>query len=177
MFNLISKIALLIAISHGVVLAADKDVDGAHVYRAHTHGNGTLELAIDGNSVKGKFEIPMESLLGFENLPKNADQKRAVSTLQDASKKIDNFIKLPSQAGCVQKRTVAEADMFLGKKSDHSDLDLTFEFECKKPTEINQINLVIFTNYQKLKSLKVDVLSQISQHSFQVSSKKPFVNF
>ena len=156
---------------------AEAKKEQTHEHRAHSHGNGTLELAIDGKSVKGKFELPMESLLGFENLPKNASQKKTMAALQEATQTIENFIQLPASAGCVSKSISATSDMFLGKKSDHSDLDLSFEWECKKISEVKQIDLVIFKNYRKLKSMKVDLVTPQSQQSFQVKSNKPTINF
>lgn len=156
---------------------AEAKKEQTHEHRAHSHENGILELAIDGNSVKGKFELPMESLLGFENLPKNASQKKTMAALQEATQTIENFIQLPASAGCVSKSISAASDMFLGKKSDHSDLDLSFVWECKKISEIKQIDLVIFKNYRKLKSMKVDLVTPQLQQSFQVKSIKPIINF
>lgn len=156
---------------------AEAKKEQTHEHRAHSHGNGILELAIDGNSVKGKFELPMESLLGFENLPKNTSQKKTMAALQEATQTIENFIQLPASAGCVSKSISAASDMFLGKKSDHSDLDLSFVWECKKISEIKQIDLVIFKNYRKLKSMKVDLVTPQLQQSFQVKSSKPIINF
>ena len=156
---------------------AEAKKEQTHEHRAHSHGNGKLELAIDGNSVKGKFELPMESLLGFENLPKNTSQKKTMAALQEATQTIEKFIQLPASAGCVAKSISAASDMFSGKKSDHSDLDLSFVWECKKISEIKQIDLVIFKNYRKLKSMKVDLVTPQSQQSFQVKSSKPIINF
>ena len=177
MLNFIAKIFICILVSQHMAIAAGKKDGDSHEHRAHSHGNGTLELAIDGKSVKGKFELPMESLLGFENLPKNASQKKTMAALQEATQTIENFIQLPASAGCVSKSISATSDMFLGKKSDHSDLDLSFEWECKKISEVKQIDLVIFKNYRKLKSMKVDLVTPQSQQSFQVKSNKPTINF
>lgn len=176
MLNFIAKTIICILVSQHMAIAEGKKEE-PHDHRAHSHGNGILELVIDGNSVKGKFELPMESMLGFENLPQNASQKKTMAALQEATQKIENFIQLPASAGCVSKSITASSDMFLGKKSDHSDLDLSFEWECKKISEVKQIDLVIFKNYRKLKSLKVDLVKPQSQNSFQVKSNKPLINF
>ena len=57
--------------------AADK-----HEHAGHSHGQGQLELVVQGGAVKANFEIPMESLLGFEHLPKTPAQKKAMADLQ-----------------------------------------------------------------------------------------------
>lgn len=133
---------------------AEAKKEQSHEHQAHSHGNGTLELVIDGNTVKGKFEIPMESLLGFENLPKNTAQKKAVADLQTATASADNFVKLPAAAACTQVAVTAESDMFKGKKSEHSDLDYSFEFLCKNPSELKSIEFVVMSKSAKFKKIK-----------------------
>ena len=156
---------------------AEAKKEQTHEHRAHSHGNGILELAIDGNSVKGKFEIPMDSLLGFENLPKNAAQIKAVSDLQTATASADNFVKLPAAAACTQVAVTAESDMFKGKKSEHSDLDYSFEFLCKNSSELKSIEFIVMSKNVKFKKLKVDMVTPKGQKSTTVQAKNPVLNF
>ena len=156
---------------------AEAKKEQSHEHQAHSHGNGTLELVIDGNTVKGKFEIPMDSLLGFENLPKNAVQKKAVADLQTATASADNFVKLPAAAACTQVAVTAESDMFKGKKSEHSDLDYSFEFLCKNPFELKSIEFVVMSKSVKFKKLKVDMVTPKGQKSTTVQAKNPVLNF
>ncbi len=156
---------------------AEAKKEQSHEHQAHSHGNGTLELVIDGNTVKGKFEIPMESLLGFENLPKNTAQKKAVADLQTATASADNFVKLPAAAACTQVAVTAESDMFKGKKSEHSDLDYSFEFLCKNPSELKSIEFVVMSKSVKFKKLKVDMVTPKGQKSTTVQAKNPVLNF
>jgi hypothetical protein len=130
---------------------------------------------IDGSTVKGKFEIPMESLLGFENLPKNAEQKKAMADLQTATASAENFVKLPVAAACSQVAITAESDMFKGKKSEHSDLDYSFEFLCKTPAELRTIEFVVMSKNAKFKSLKVDMVTPKGQKSITVEAKNPML--
>jgi len=156
---------------------AEAKKEQSHEHQAHSHGNGTLELVIDGNTVKGKFEIPMESLLGFENLPKNTAQKKAVADLQTATASADNFVKLPAAAACTQVAVTAESDMFKGKKSEHSDLDYSFEFLCKNSSELKSIEFIVMSKNVKFKKLKVDMVTPKGQKSTTVQAKNPVLNF
>ena len=165
-----------IVMASGTALAESKKEE-THEHQAHSHGNGNLELVIDGNKVKGKFEIPMDSLLGFENLPKNAAQKKAVADLQTATASADNFVKLPAAAACTQVAVTAESDMFKGKKSEHSDLDYSFEFLCKNPSELKSIEFIVMSKNTKFKKLKVDMVTPKGQKSTTVEGKNPVLNF
>jgi len=165
-----------IVMASGTALAESKKEE-THEHQAHSHGYGNLELVIDGNKVKGKFEIPMDSLLGFENLPKNAAQKKAVADLQTATASADNFVKLPAAAACTQVEVTAESDMFKGKKSEHSDLDYSFEFVCKNPSELKSIEFIVMSKNTKFKKLKVDMVTPKGQKSTTVEAKNPMLNF
>jgi|LakMenEpi03Aug12_release.lakeMendotaPanAssembly.Ray.scaffolds.fasta_scaffold181215_4 hypothetical protein len=174
-FNINLALIFSIAMAFGTTWAEVKK-EQSKDYRAHSHGNGNLELVIDGNTVRGKFEIPMDILLGFENLPKNAAQKKAVADLQTATASADNFVKLPSAAACSQVAVTAESDMFKGKKSEHSDLNYSFEFLCKNPFELKSIEFVVMSKNAKFKKLKVEMVTPKGQKLTTVEAKKPVLN-
>lgn len=152
--------------------AADK-----HEHAGHSHGQGQLELVVQGGAVKANFEIPMESLLGFEHLPKTAAQKKAMADLQAAVTQPDYVLGLPKAAACELKSVEAQSDMFLGQKSTHSDLDLSMTFTCSQPAELKQIEFPIFKKHPRLKSLKVDMLTPKGQGATTVKTKDPVLRW
>jgi hypothetical protein len=152
--------------------AADK-----HEHAGHSHGQGQLELVVQGGAVKANFEIPMESLLGFEHLPKTPAQKKAMADLQAAVTQPDYVLVLSKAAACEFKSVQAQSDMFLGKKSTHSDLDLSIEFTCSQPAELKQIEFPIFKKHPRLKSLKVDMLTPKGQGATTVKTKDPVLRW
>ena len=154
------------------VWAADK-----HEHAGHSHGQGQLELVVQGAVVKANFEIPMESLLGFEHLPKTPAQKKAMADLQASVTQPDYALGLPKAAACELKNGQAQSDMFLGQKSSHSDLDLRIEFTCRQPAELRQIELPIFKKHPRLKSLKVDMLTPKGQGATTVKAKDPVLRW
>ena len=152
--------------------AADK-----HEHAGHSHGQGQLELVVQGGAVKANFEIPMESLLGFEHLPKTPAQKKAMADFQAAVTQPDYVLVLSKAAACELKSVQAQSDMFLGKKSTHSDLDLSIEFTCSQPAELKQIEFPIFKKHPRLKSLKVDMLTPKGQGATTVKTKDPVLRW
>ena len=154
------------------VWAADK-----YEHAGHSHGQGQLELVVQGGSVKANFEIPMESLLGFEHLPKTPAQKKAMADLQAGVTQPEYVLRLPKAAACELKSVQAQSDMFLGKKSTHSDLDLSIEFTCSQPAELKQIEFPIFKKHPRLKSLKVDMLTPKGQGATTVKTKDPVLRW
>jgi len=167
-FALIAALPLFLFCT--TVMAADK-------HAAHSHGVGNLELVVQGSSVKASFEIPMESLLGFEHLPRTPEQKKAMADLQTATAQASYFITLPAAADCQPKSLQVNADMFKGQKSEHSDLDVALEFSCAQPNALKQLEIPLFKKHPRLSSLKVDMVSPKGQASVTLKAKDPVLRW
>ena len=148
-----------------------------HTHAAHSHGVGSLELSVQGGKVSGSFEIPMESLLGFEHLPRTPVQKKAMADLQTAVGQASYFISLPAAADCQPISLQVNADMFKGKKSEHSDLDAELEFSCSQPNALKQLEIPLFKKHPRLSSLKVDMVSPKGQASVTLKAKDPVLRW
>ena len=146
-------------------------------HAAHSHGVGNLELVVQGGTVKASFEIPMESLLGFEHLPRTTAQKKAMADLQTATAQASYFITLPAAADCQPKSLQVNAGMFNGKKSEHSDLDAELEFSCSQPSALKQLEIPLFKKHPRLSSLKVDMVSPKGQSSVTLKAKDPVLRW
>ena len=157
--------------------AADKSPPSDHAYAAHSHGLGNLELVVQGGTVKATFDIPMDSLLGFEYLPRTPAQKKALTDLQAAVSQANYFINLPAAADCQPKSLQVNADMFHGKKSEHSDLDAELEFSCSQPSALKQIEIPLFKKHPRLSALKVDMVSPKGQSSVTLKAKDPVLRW
>jgi len=165
--KLSSLFVCVVTASAGLLCSAQ----AADKHAAHSHGAGNLELVVQGSSVKASFEIPMESLLGFEHLPRTPAQKKAMADLQTATAQANYFITLPAAADCQPKSLQVDADMFKGKKSEHSDLDAELEFSCAQPSALKQLEIPLFKKHPRLSSLKVDMVTPKGQSSVTLKAK------
>lgn len=170
--------ALLLAALIVATSAWSADKSGAHHdHAAHSHGQGQVELVVQGDMVKLDLEIPMESLLGHEHLPKTPAQKKAMAELQAGAAQADYFVSLPAAAACQLQSAQAQSDMFLGKKSEHSDLDVQLQYKCSKPAALQQLEFTVFKKHPRLGSLKVDMLTPKGQGSTTVKPKGPVLRW
>ena len=141
----------------------------AGTFAQHYHGKGKLQLKLEGQTLSGEMEMPMEALLGFEHLPKNKAQSDAMTRLQNATKDASYFIELPADAKCQQKEVKAESSMFQGVASKgHSDLDYSFHFTCLNPQALTKISFPFFKSHIKSHQLKVEWVGDKGQKSFTV---------
>jgi len=172
MTNLIFNLMLFGATVLQPIWADDK-----HVHAGHAHGQGQLELVVQAGTIKVNFEIPMESLLGHEHLPKTPAQMKAMADLQAGITQPNYLLSLPKAAACELKSVEAQSDMFLGKKAEHSDLDLRMAFTCSHPAELRLIEFPVFKKHTRLKSLKVEMLTSKGQGATTVQAKDPVLRW
>jgi ABC-type uncharacterized transport system substrate-binding protein len=140
----------------------------------HSHGKGTLQLSLQSDVLQGQWTMPMEALLGFEQLPKNPSQTESMNQLQKSLQNANYFIELPAEAKCQQIEVKAESDMFQGVKGKgHSDLQYVFKFKCAQPQALTKCGFPFFKSHLRAHQLKVEWVSQGSQKSATVRSSKP----
>ena len=93
---------------------------------SHEHGAANVMLAMEGEKLQLNFEVPSDSLIGFEHLPKSPDQRhnfsKAISTLSEPSK----LFSIPANAECLLVSVNVSQSLFSGKgghghdeKDDH----------------------------------------------------------
>ncbi len=140
----------------------------------HAHGKGLLQLSLNGDVLEGQWQMPMEALLGFETLPRNAAQTDAMNQLQRSLQNASYFIDIPVDAKCQQVEVKADSDMFRGVKSKgHSDLQYAFKFKCAQPQALTQFGFPFFKAHIRSHQLKVEWVTVTGQKSTLVRSGKP----
>ena len=143
-------------------------------FAQHSHGKGTLQLSLQSEILHGQWTMPMEALLGFEQLPKNPSQTEAMNQLQKSLQNASYFIELPVEAKCQQLEVKAESDMFQGiKGKGHSDLNYAFKFKCVNPQALTKFGFPFFKSHIRSNQLKLEWVSLGAQKATTVRSGKP----
>jgi hypothetical protein len=83
---------------------------------AHVHGEGRLDIAVDGTTVALSLAAPGADVVGFEHAAETAEDKAAVeAALATLARPLDLFV-MPAAAGC----TVTSAEVALiGEDEGH----------------------------------------------------------
>ena len=110
---LIVFVCLIVSFNFLAKAAREKD--------SHEHGAANVMLAMEGEKLQLNFEVPSESLIGFEHLPKSQDQlqnfSKAISTLSEPSK----LFSIPSKAECLLVGVNVSQSLFSGKDEHGHD--------------------------------------------------------
>jgi hypothetical protein len=156
---------------------------------AHEHGQGKLNIAVEGNRVTMELEVPGADIVGFEYVASTSNQKAAVekakATLGDALA----VFKLPAGAGC--KLAEAKVEVETGEKqdeaghkeeakadsakekADHSEFHATYAIDCASPAKLTAIDFKYFDLFPNAQELDVSLVSPKGQTSYEVTRERP----
>ena len=149
----------------------------ASAHGPHAHGKGELEITIQGAAIRGAFRTPMESLLGFEHLPKNDAQRKALDDLRQQLKSPATIVLPNREAECSARMAEATSSLFTGMaKGEHSDLEFRFSFECGVPDRLNSLELVALNQFRRLSEVRTVLVTAKGQRSFAVKKKDPKIS-
>jgi hypothetical protein len=150
---------------------------GVAAHGPHVHGKGELEITIQGAAIRGAFRTPMESLLGFEHLPKNDAQRKALEGLRQQLALASAVVLPNAEAACQPRMAEATSSLFTGMaKGEHSDLEFRFSFECGMPDRLTSLEVVALNQFRRLSEVRAVLVTAKGQRSFAVKKKDPKIS-
>lgn len=160
----------LLSIGAAVVgLASTPLLAGPH---GHAHGKGEMELTVQGSSIRAVFRTPMDSLLGFEHVPKTQAQMQAVEQLKARLADPSRFFLPTPAAQCRPHAAEASSTLFTGSvTAGHSDLEYRFGFECANIRELSAVEAVLFADYPRLHEIRAQVVTEKAQRAVTLRRK------
>jgi len=117
---------------------------------AHHHGSAKLGLAFDDKMGRLDFKVSADSILGFENVPKNERQRNIqLSQFALLENKISEMVVMAPELACTftKDKIQRESDPVADKKhkAEHSDVVAVFNIACNK----SPLGTKIIFNFQK----------------------------
>jgi hypothetical protein len=144
----------------------------------HTHGHATLTLVIEGDVLRGEFNFPLESLLGFDYPPKTPAQQQTLDLLKGRLGELDKFIEPAAEAACTVARSQLAPDLATADRSaDIANIVYAFEFECARVSALQSIVFSAFGNHAGLKQLRVSLSAPAGRKTVTVRPKFPAITF
>jgi hypothetical protein len=157
----------------------------------HVHGQGTLNIALEGSRLSMEFEAPGADIVGFEHAPSTPEQKSALEKAEKELKAPETLLQLPVSAGC----TVADAKVTIESEHhedgaddhdhdhdaadhdhtghQHSAFHAEYAFDCKTPASLTTLAFDYFKHFAGAQKLNVTVITPKGQSSFEVTRDQP----
>lgn len=166
---------------------------------AHVHGQGSLNIAIEGNKLDMEFEAPGADIVGFEHAAETAGQKAAIEKAKNTLGEVLILFKLPSNANCkIDKADVEirkeehhhDEDQHAEKKGEggakdedheaddhdehggHSEFHAQYSLTCQAPTNLTALETTYFKAFAAAQALNVSVVAPKGQTQMQLTRDK-----
>ena len=187
----IFMVLVCLVVSFGFAAQASREKD------SHEHGAANVMLAMEGEKLQLKFEVPSESLIGFEHFPKSQDQRwyfnEAIKSLLEPSK----LFSIPADAECLLVGINVSQSLFAAKdehgheekdehgheekdehghdesdKSEiHSEFSSKYHWNCEHLDEIDSIGTQLMNIFPRIEEIRVRWITKNNQGSIELESK------
>jgi hypothetical protein len=156
---------------------------------SHEHGAAIIKMVMEEEKLQVEFEVPSESLIGFEHYPKSQSKRenfnKAIKILSDPSKLFSKTTK----AECILVGMNVSQSLFSheeehgdeaeeehghdeSEKSEiHSEFKSNYSWNCQHLDEIDSIGTQLMTFFPQIEEIRVNWISNNGQGSLELESK------
>ena len=159
---------------------------------SHEHGAAIIKMVMEDEKLQIEFEVPSESLIGFEHFPKSQSNRenfnKAIKVLSDPSK----LFSKPTKAECLLVGMNVSQSLFSNEeehghdeseKEDehghdesekaeiHSEFSSKYHWHCEHLDEIDSIDTQLMNIFPRIEEIRVRWITKNNQGSIELESK------
>ena len=159
---------------------------------SHEHGAAIIKMVMEDEKLQIEFEVPSESLIGFEHFPKSQSNRenfnKAIKVLSDPSK----LFSQPIKAECLLVGMNVSQSLFSNeeehghdesekevehghdeseKSGIHSEFKSNYYWNCQHLDEIDSIGTQLMSFFPRIEEIRVNWISKNGQGSLELESE------
>ena len=159
---------------------------------SHEHGAAIIMMVMEDEKLQIEFEVPSESLIGFEHFPKSQSNRenfnKAIKVLSDPSK----LFSQPIKAECLLVGMNVSQSLFSNeeehghdesekeeehghdeseKSEIHSEFKSNYYWNCQHLDEIDSIGTQLMSFFPRIEEIRVNWISNNGQGSLELESE------
>ena len=182
-----------------VLAAAQGAAETERQLGPHQHGHGTLNLAVEGQTVQMELEVPGADIVGFEHEAKTAEDRAKMEAAEKTLAQPLALFILPGEAGC--KVTAAKVSIVGATESDddahehdhhdhteadkheaeeheaeHSEFHAEYALSCSNVAAITAISFPYFEVFPNSAELAVTLITEKGQKAFEVNREHALID-
>ncbi|SIS95358.1 Protein of unknown function [Roseivivax lentus] len=172
-----------------LLLAAPALADDTRQLDAHEHGVGTLDMALDGETIVIAFQAPGSDIVGFEYAARSDADVAAVDAAKKALGDPLALFGLPDAAGCEVEDAKVEVeggehgDDHAGHDDDghrdetgHTEFHAAYEITCSNPDRIDALTFFYFDVFANAREVEVQIIDPTGARAFEVDRDRPVLD-
>jgi hypothetical protein len=181
-----------------VLASAEGAAETVRQLDPHQHGHGTLNLAIEGQTVQMELEVPGVDIVGFEHKAETAEDGAKMEAAEKTLAQPLALFTLPDEAGC--KITAAKVFSVGATESDHdareddhqdhtegleheaeqegehSEFHGEYALLCSNVAAITAISFPYFEVFPNSAELAVTLITEKGQKAFEVNREHAVID-
>ena len=159
---------------------------------SHEHGAAIIKMVMEDEKLQIEFEVPSESLIGFEHFPKSQNNRenfnKAIKVLSDPSK----LFSQPIKAECLLVGMNVSQSLFSNEEENghdesekedehghdesekaeiHSEFSSKYHWHCEHLDEIDSIDTQLMNIFPRIEEIRVRWITKNNQGSIELESK------
>ena len=166
---------------------------------SHEHGAANLKLALEGEKLQVEFEVPSESLIGFEHFPKSQSNREDFSNVIKILSDPSRLFSMSREGECLLVGMNISQSLFSNeeehghdesedehskdesedehghdeseKSEIHSEFKSNYSWNCQHLDEIDSIGTQLMTVFPNIEEIRVNWISNNGQGSLELESK------
>lgn len=157
---------------------------------AHEHGVGTLNIAIEGNTVEMAFEAPGADIVGFEYEAETDTDRAAVeAAVATLGAPLDLFV-MPDAANCTVVKAEAELEGEHehdeghddhgeddhddhAEEAGHTEFHAEYTLTCDAPDALSEITFAYFDAFPNAKEVELQLITTTGAQAYEVERDAP----
>ena len=155
---------------------------------AHVHGEAELNIVFESRELLMELESPSFNLVGFEHEPTSLDQHKLVENIIESLKDFRRIASISPEADCkLIDASISTTMKGLGErrkehhedehqhsaKEIHSEFSATYSLRCDKPENLKSIQLEIFSTFELMEEIAVQMIIQGKQGFAELNPDNP----
>lgn len=154
--------------------------------KAHQHGVGHMNIAIEAQNVEIELEIPGADLVGFEHKATTPAQKQAIKEAAVNLKNGNILFTFPAAAECRMVEVEVESPLLDSKEAhkhdhahedEHAEFHAHYHFKCEKPDQLTHLDVQYFKTFPAAHELSVQIISASGQASQRLTPNAARLKF
>jgi hypothetical protein len=142
----------------------------AEHHHQHQHGVGLLDVEVENAEIEIELDVPMDSAVGFEHLPRNTSEKAALAKAEAVLRDAAALFKPTPAAGC----TLVSAKVELPDGDDkHEDIEGEYVFRCADPAALKGVETTLFKHFKQLYRLEAEYSGPMGRGTARITPKQP----
>ena len=147
----------------------DHDHDHAHEGESleqgkHVHGEVTINVALEGNSLAVELSSPALHVVGFERAARSAEEQRIVSEANAWLKSGTSIVGVPTTARCRLQNVTYTPPSSTAK---HPDYRANYLYRCDQPSALAWVELWALRRLKGVENIEFNLLNGSTQRQLE----------